>query len=142
MHPTPNTMCCIRQIHNCTRYGLEVLKKKEVPRQERECCFVKLCRICQTRTTTTTTTMMMMILLYRDWKERAVDERPINAVLSICFCIIVRGMLTVAAFCNDQEEKEEHEEEEEEEKRKLSLATELSDRCLNTVHRFCFRLDR
>ena len=52
----------------------------------------------------------------------------------------MRGMLTVAAFCNDQEQEEEPEEEEQ--KRKLSLATELSDRCLNTVHRFCFRLDR
>ena len=26
-----NTVCCIRQIHNCTGYGLEVLKKKEIP---------------------------------------------------------------------------------------------------------------
>ena len=64
-------VCCTGQIHNCTGYGLEVLKKKKIPPQERECCFVKLCRICQTRTTTETTT----ILLYRDWKERAVDGK-------------------------------------------------------------------
>ena len=68
------------------------------------------------------------------WKDRSMR------CCLYCFCIIMRGMLTVAAFCNDQEQEEEPEEEEQ--KRKLSLATELSDRCLNTVHRFCFRLDR